>query len=129
MVVTRIGTTIIMLYLIGLGLGDAKDITVRGLEIVKNAHEVYLEAYTSILTVGKDALVKLCHGNFLLVVDISTFPIFANFRRVSMAELLFLPTENSSSKRLKDSSNQLEIKTLHFLVIVLFFVATLWRLF
>lgn len=46
-----------MLYLVGLGLGDAKDITVRGLEIVKKAEKVYLEAYTSILTVGKDALV------------------------------------------------------------------------
>ena len=46
-----------MLYLVGLGLGDAKDITVRGLEIVKRAARVYLEAYTSILTVGKDELV------------------------------------------------------------------------
>ena len=47
-----------MFYLIGLGLGDAKDITVKGLEIVKAAKRVYLEAYTSILTVGKDALVS-----------------------------------------------------------------------
>ncbi len=46
-----------MLYLIGLGLADAKDISVKGLEVVKNAKEVYLEAYTSILTVGKDELV------------------------------------------------------------------------
>ena len=46
------------LYLIGLGLGDAKDITVRGLEIVRKAQHVYLEAYTSILTVGKEALVS-----------------------------------------------------------------------
>ena len=35
-----------MLYLVGLGLGDAKDITVKGLEIVKNADLVFLEAYT-----------------------------------------------------------------------------------
>lgn len=47
-----------MLYLIGLGLGDPKDITVKGLEIVKKANQVYLEAYTSILTVGKEALVS-----------------------------------------------------------------------
>ena len=47
-----------MFYLIGLGLGDAEDITVKGLKIVKNAKRVYLEAYTSILTVGKDALVR-----------------------------------------------------------------------
>lgn len=46
-----------MLFFIGLGLGDAKDITVKGLEIVKNCKRVYLEAYTSILTVGKESLV------------------------------------------------------------------------
>lgn len=31
-----------MLYFIGLGLGDAKDITVKGLEIVKKCSKVYL---------------------------------------------------------------------------------------
>lgn len=48
-----------MFFLIGLGLGDAKDITVKGLEIVKKCDLVYLEAYTSILTVGKEILVRL----------------------------------------------------------------------
>lgn len=48
-----------MFYLIGLGLGDAKDITVKGLEIVKKCERVYLEAYTSILTVGVEVLVSL----------------------------------------------------------------------
>lgn len=38
-----------VLYVIGLGLGDEKDITVRGLELVKSADKVFLEAYTSIL--------------------------------------------------------------------------------
>ena len=46
-----------MLYLVGLGLCDATDITVKGLEIVRRASRVYLEAYTSILTVGKEELV------------------------------------------------------------------------
>lgn len=46
-----------MLYLVGLGLGDAKDITVKGLEVVRRCRRVYLEAYTSVLTVGKEALV------------------------------------------------------------------------
>lgn len=48
-----------MFYLIGLGLGDATDITVKGLEVVKNAKRVYLEAYTSILTDGKEKLVRI----------------------------------------------------------------------
>ncbi|KAK7870954.1 hypothetical protein R5R35_012169 [Gryllus longicercus] len=57
-----------MLYLIGLGLGDAKDITVKGLEIVKNADRVYLEAYTSILTVGKEALEQF-YGRSIVIAD------------------------------------------------------------
>ncbi|KAI9173182.1 diphthine synthase [Blastocladiella emersonii ATCC 22665] len=38
-----------MLYVIGLGLGDEKDITLRGLETIKTCERVHLEAYTSIL--------------------------------------------------------------------------------
>lgn len=48
-----------MLYLIGLGLADETDITVKGLNIVKRASRVYLEAYTSILLVDKEKLVSL----------------------------------------------------------------------
>jgi hypothetical protein len=46
-----------MLYFIGLGLSDEKDISVRGLEVVKSAARVYLEAYTAILLVDKSRLV------------------------------------------------------------------------
>lgn len=45
-------------YAIGLGLADEKDITVKGLEIVKRAERVYLEAYTAILLVEKKVLVS-----------------------------------------------------------------------
>ncbi|MAF99017.1 MAG: diphthine synthase [Nanoarchaeota archaeon] len=38
-----------MLSLIGIGLSDEKDITVKGLEIVRSADVVYLEGYTSLL--------------------------------------------------------------------------------
>lgn len=48
-----------MLYLVGLGLADETDITVKGLNIVKGAERVYLEAYTSILLVGKEKLVSV----------------------------------------------------------------------
>nr|CAG4642704.1 EOG090X0AVB [Evadne anonyx] len=57
-----------MLYLIGLGLGDAKDITVRGLEVVRSAKQVYLEAYTSVLTIGKEALEEY-YGREVIVAD------------------------------------------------------------
>ena len=47
-----------MLYVIGLGLYDEQDITLRGLDAVKKCAHVYLEAYTSILMVDKDKLVR-----------------------------------------------------------------------
>jgi len=37
------------LYLIGLGLGTEKDITLRGLEAIQRCENVYLENYTSLL--------------------------------------------------------------------------------
>ncbi|KYM97077.1 Diphthine synthase [Cyphomyrmex costatus] len=45
-----------MFYVIGLGLGDAKDVTVKGLEIIKKCDRVYLESYTSVLTVQQEIL-------------------------------------------------------------------------
>ncbi|XP_078247927.1 diphthine methyl ester synthase [Pogona vitticeps] len=60
-----------MLYLIGLGLGDAKDITVKGLEVIKQCSRVYLEAYTSILTVRKEALEEF-YGKDLILADRET---------------------------------------------------------
>jgi diphthine synthase len=46
-----------VLYLVGLGLGSEKDITLRGLEVVKSCAYVFLEAYTSIL--GTFQVIKL----------------------------------------------------------------------
>ncbi|RKP37034.1 diphthine synthase [Dimargaris cristalligena] len=45
-----------MFYVIGLGLADERDITVKGLETVRRCKRVYLEAYTSILLVEKTKL-------------------------------------------------------------------------
>ncbi|KAI3368393.1 hypothetical protein L3Q82_008099 [Scortum barcoo] len=61
-------TSYTMLYLIGLGLGDAADITVKGLQAVKSCSRVYLEVYTSILTVGKEALEEF-YGKQLILAD------------------------------------------------------------
>ncbi|EPS25327.1 Diphthine methyl ester synthase [Penicillium oxalicum] len=57
-----------MLHLVGLGLADEKDITVRGLEIVKKAERVYLEAYTAILLVDKEKL-EAFYGRPVLEAD------------------------------------------------------------
>ncbi|KAI9663327.1 MAG: diphthine synthase [Alyxoria varia] len=45
-----------MLYLVGLGLADERDITVKGLDVVRKAEHVYLEEYTSILLVDHKRL-------------------------------------------------------------------------
>ena len=48
-----------MLYLIGLGLTDETDVSVKGLELIKRVERVYLEAYTSILMIDTSRLVGL----------------------------------------------------------------------
>ncbi|KAE8610870.1 hypothetical protein XENTR_v10012266 [Xenopus tropicalis] len=60
-----------MLYLIGLGLGDEKDVTVKGLEVIRSCARVYLEAYTSILTVRKETLEEF-YGRELILADRET---------------------------------------------------------
>ena len=42
-----------VLYMIGLGLSDEKDITIKGLEAVKSSKYIYLESYTAILMINK----------------------------------------------------------------------------
>jgi len=41
-----------MLYIIGSGLGDEQDIPLKGLEAIKNCDKIYMEAYTSLISVG-----------------------------------------------------------------------------
>ena len=47
------------LYLIGLGLENEKDITIRGLEIIRKCDKIYLESYTSLLQSSTEDLEKL----------------------------------------------------------------------
>ena len=47
------------LYLIGIGLGNEKDISLKGLEIVKKCDKIYLESYTSKLQCSIKNLAKL----------------------------------------------------------------------
>lgn len=57
-----------VLWLVGLGLGDEKDITVKGLEAVKGSAAIYLEAYTSLLGVDKEKL-EAFYGKPITVAD------------------------------------------------------------
>lgn len=54
--------------MIGIGLGDEKDITVKGLEAVKKCSSVYLESYTSILNCSVADLSSF-YGKEVIVAD------------------------------------------------------------
>ncbi len=56
------------LYLIGIGLNDEKDITVKGLEAVKKCSTVYLESYTSKLACSVEAIEKF-YGKKIILAD------------------------------------------------------------
>ena len=57
-----------MLYIIGLGLFDYKDITVRGLEAVKSCDLVFLEHYTAVLKCPTEELEKF-YEKKIIVAD------------------------------------------------------------
>jgi diphthine methyl ester synthase len=57
-----------VLYMVGLGLGNEDDITVKGLKIVKNADKVFLEAYTSVLGVDRERLEEV-YGKSIVVAS------------------------------------------------------------
>jgi diphthine synthase len=48
-----------VLYIIGLGLGTERDITLRGLDAIKSSSKLFLESYTSVLCVSSEKLEKL----------------------------------------------------------------------
>ena len=89
-----------VLYMIGIGLNDQKDITVKGLELVKKADVIYLESYTSILNVPVDKLEEF-YGKKIIIAD-----------RVMV--------ENEADKILKEAKE----KNVAFLVIGDVFTAT-----
>jgi diphthine synthase len=57
-----------MLFIIGLGLADLEDITLKGLKAIQSSERVYLEAYTSVLGVNKDELEKF-YNKTILIAD------------------------------------------------------------
>jgi len=57
-----------VLYLIGLGLGDERDITMKGLDCVKSCEKLYLEHYTSVLGVDKNKL-EFFYGVSITLAD------------------------------------------------------------
>ncbi|KAK6828299.1 diphthine synthase [Apiospora arundinis] len=82
-----------MLYLVGLGLSDETDITVKGLDIVKKASRVYLEAYTSILLVDQSVL-ESYYGRSIIVADREMVEFDSNLETENNELLHYAATED-----------------------------------
>jgi diphthine synthase len=81
----------IMLRFIGLGLYDEKDITVKGLEAVKNADVVYVEFYTSHLFGTSIEGMEKFYGKKLVVLsreDVEQDPVWLS--RAKKENVVFL---------------------------------------
>ncbi|KAK4497977.1 hypothetical protein PRZ48_010633 [Zasmidium cellare] len=57
-----------MLYVIGLGLADERDVSTKGLEIIRRAQRVYLESYTAVLLVDQQQL-EAYYGRSVILAD------------------------------------------------------------
>ena len=61
-----------MFYLIGIGMGDEKDISVRGLEAVKSCSKIFLECYTSKLVNFDIKKMEELYGKKVILADRDT---------------------------------------------------------
>lgn len=81
-----------MLYIIGIGLSTEKDITIKGLEAIKQADFIYLENYTSILHFSIDDLEKFYCKKIILasryLVENKTEEILEKARKSKVAFLV-----------------------------------------
>lgn len=83
-----------VLYVIGLGLWDEQDITLRGLHAVRGSERVYLEAYTSILmSDGYQERLEALYGKPIIlahreVVELQAEGILANASRFDVSFLV-----------------------------------------
>lgn len=80
-----------MLTFIGLGLYDEKDITVKGLEAVRNADAVYAEFYTSNLIGTSIEKIEKFYGKKLIILsreEIENNPVWLS--RAIMEDVVFL---------------------------------------
>ncbi len=106
------------LYFIGLGLGDEKDITVKGIEIIKKADVVYLEEYTSKLVMCSKEELEKFYGKKIISADRDLVENKAEdtiLKDAKTKEVAFLvigdPFSATTHLDLKIRANELKIKT------------------
>ncbi|KAF2173627.1 hypothetical protein M409DRAFT_61958 [Zasmidium cellare ATCC 36951] len=81
-----------MLYVIGLGLADERDVSTKGLEIIRRAERVYLESYTAVLLVDQQQLEAYYGRSVILadreMVESQSDEILADAHRIDVAFLV-----------------------------------------
>ncbi|CAJ0746026.1 9909_t:CDS:2 [Entrophospora sp. SA101] len=81
-----------MFYIIGLGLSDETDITIKGLEAIKSCERIYLEAYTSVLMVSKEKLEEFYDKKLILadreMVESQSDKILSKADKINVAFLV-----------------------------------------
>ena len=107
-----------MFYLIGIGLGDAKDISLRGLEAVNSCEKVFLDVYTSKLAdFDIEAMNKLYGRNVIPadreVIENKCEKEILNHARKSNAALLVVgsPLSATTHVDILQRAKKLGIKT------------------
>lgn len=93
--VKRFQRTWKMFYIVGLGLADEKDVSVKGLEIIRRAERVYLEAYTAVLLVDQAQLVRTTSPSVLLHIMLTLTTVN---RKPTMAVPSSSPTAKWSNR-------------------------------
>jgi len=73
------------LHIVGIGLADETDITVKGLELVKKSDLVYLESYTSLLAVASTKLEQF-YGKKIILADRKTVEMDAEEKLLNPAK-------------------------------------------
>jgi len=99
-----------MLYIIGLGLADEKDVSVKGLEVIRKAERVYLEAYTAVLLVDQKQLVSELEYNVFDAKRYKTHMLRYS-RKATMAAQSSSPTAKWSNPNPTISSQMRTRKT------------------
>ncbi len=109
-----------MLYFIGIGLNDEKDITIKGLEAVKKSDEIFLDTYTSKLQVPVERLEefygkKIIRANRTLV-ETDSNKILANAKTKNVSFLVIgdpLSATTHVDLILRAKENDIDVEVIH----------------
>ncbi len=106
------------LYIVGIGLGNEKDISLRGLEIIKKADVIYLEEYTSKLVSCTKEDLERFYGKKIISADRNMIENEAEktiLKDAKKKETVLLvigdPFSATTHIQLKIMADQLKIKT------------------